>query len=549
MRLRIRGDFDALRSSVSFSASGMIHGTLLALVVFGKGAPAPERRLSLYDEAIRGHEKEIVWYHAPDRLPDIRPANAPKAERRPLRAMRKSEQRIVAGERDDARPPQLVYAPPSVELPRPTPLPNVLAMEMKAPLKEFTAPRTQPVVATTPELPAAEAPRLAPAPAGPGLAPLKKSFTPPPTQAAAVKTPSLPDAGAVGLSGAAPAGSALASLKKAFTPPPARAAALTTPVLPDAEAVGVAGAAPAGPGLAPLKRTFSAPLGRTPNAASAALPDAEAVAGLGGSAPAGPNLAPLRKTFTAPPTPSNASAHQAPAPDLPAVSAVPAHLAIVGLDASKTANLPAAPPPRDAAFSAGPKPEPRGAATEGGGTGVVVPGVTVRDGPTRQSLLAAIRPMAPPLPPNPSPDSALPATRVAGAPPPSLEGRVVYTLAIQMPNVTSYSGSWLVWYAERRQAAGGAMRAPSPVRKVDPKYIAAAAAEGVQGVVRLGAIIRTNGTVEEVKLLRHLDDRLDRSAMEALAKWQFEPATRDGAPVEVDAVFEIPFRLAPKLLK
>jgi TonB family protein len=180
---------------------------------------------------------------------------------------------------------------------------------------------------------------------------------------------------------------------------------------------------------------------------------------------------------------------------------------------------------------------------------VVVPGVTVRDGPTRQSLLAAIRPMAPPLPPNPSPDSPLPATRVASAPDATLEGRVVYTLAIQMPNVTSYSGSWLVWYAERRQAAGGAMRAPSPVRKVDPKYIAAAAAEGVQGVVRLGAIIRTNGTVEQVKLLRHLDDRLDRSAMESLAKWQFEPATRDGAPVEVDAVFEIPFRLAPKLSK
>jgi TonB family protein len=157
--------------------------------------------------------------------------------------------------------------------------------------------------------------------------------------------------------------------------------------------------------------------------------------------------------------------------------------------------------------------------------------------------------MAPPLPANPSPDSPLPATRVAAAPDPTLEGRVVYTLAIQMPNITSYSGSWMVWYAERRQVAGGAMRAPSPLRKVDPKYIAAAAAEGVQGVVRLGAIIRTNGTVEEVKLLRHLDDRLDRSAMESLAKWQFEPAVKDGAPVEVDAVFEIPFRLAPKLLK
>jgi hypothetical protein len=37
--------------------------------------------------------------------------------------------------------------------------------------------------------------------------------------------------------------------------------------------------------------------------------------------------------------------------------------------------------------------------------------------------------------------------------------------------------------------------------------------------------------------------------MESLAKWEFEPAVRDGEAVDVDAVFEIPFRLAPKLSK
>jgi TonB family protein len=238
-------------------------------------------------------------------------------------------------------------------------------------------------------------------------------------------------------------------------------------------------------------------------------------------------------------------------PDMPSLP--PAEFAIVGLDPSKVPILPAPPPPRDAGFSAGPTLQPNGAATDGGGAGVTVPTVTVRDGPTRQSLLAAIRPMAPAAPgppPGLPPDSALPATRVANAPEPTLTGRVIYTLAIQMPNVTSYSGSWIIWYAERRQAEGsGAMRAPNPIRKVDPKYIAAAAAEGVQGVVRLGAIIRKDGSVDEVVLLRHLDSRLDRSAMDSLAKWQFEPASRGGAPVDVDAVFEIPFRLAPKLSK
>ena len=52
--------------------------------------------------------------------------------------------------------------------------------------------------------------------------------------------------------------------------------------------------------------------------------------------------------------------------------------------------------------------------------------------------------------------------------------------------------------------------------------------------------------VEHRKLLRHLDARLDATAQEALAKWQFTPALRNGVAVDVDAVFEIPFRLAPR---
>ena len=71
----------------------------------------------------------------------------------------------------------------------------------------------------------------------------------------------------------------------------------------------------------------------------------------------------------------------------------------------------------------------------------------------------------------------------------------------------------------------------------------------MEGNVLLSAVIRKDGHVESVVLLRGLDDRLDRSAEEALAKWAFEPAMRDGSPVDVDAMFEIPFRLAPKPLK
>jgi outer membrane biosynthesis protein TonB len=47
-----------------------------------------------------------------------------------------------------------------------------------------------------------------------------------------------------------------------------------------------------------------------------------------------------------------------------------------------------------------------------------------------------------------------------------------------------------------------------------------------------------------VRVLRGIDDRLDQYAREALAQWQFQPATRNGDPVDVEAVFRIPFRPA-----
>jgi len=512
MRVRVRGDSGAVRSTLSFSTSAIVHGTLLGLLVFGNTARQAEPARSLYDTAIKAQEKRIVWYHLQDRLPDVRPASTARAEARRLRATRKFEQRIVAGPKDDGRPPQLVWSPaPEASTPKMTPLPNVLAVEWKRPARSFTPP----VSVNTAKV---KLPDAAPAPE------------------------SLPAAGA---------GPALAALKKTFTPPPAPVNTAKVKLPDAAPAPGGLGTAAAGPTLPALKKTFTPPPEGLVNAAKVKLPDAAPAPGGLGAAAAGPTLSPLRKTFTPPPSGRAHGGVNAAEPELPSINgAQPAadapQLAIIGLNPAKAPDLPSTPAARTAGFSAGPKPQPNGAETDGAASGVAVPGVTVRDGMSRTALMAAIRPMSHVIPTGPPPEPA--PTRVASAPDPSLEGRVVYTMAIQMPNVTSWSGSWLVWYAAREQASGK-MKAPSPLRKVDPKYIVSARDEHVEGVVRLSATIRKSGRVDTVKLLRHLDDRLDRSAMESLAKWEFEPAERDGAPVDVDAVFEIPFKLAPKTSK
>jgi TonB family protein len=74
-------------------------------------------------------------------------------------------------------------------------------------------------------------------------------------------------------------------------------------------------------------------------------------------------------------------------------------------------------------------------------------------------------------------------------------------------------------------------------------------ADRVEGKVLLAAVLRKDGRVDSILVLRHVDERLDQSAQDALDKWQFQPALRDGEPVDVDLLIEIPFRLAPKVPK
>ena len=120
-----------------------------------------------------------------------------------------------------------------------------------------------------------------------------------------------------------------------------------------------------------------------------------------------------------------------------------------------------------------------------------------------------------------------------------------------MPNLTSYSGSWILWYAERKAEPGEQheVTPPTPLRKVDPIYDLTAVDDRIEGKVQLSGIIHTDGYVYGINVLSGVDPRLDNNAITALRKWQFEPARREGTPVDVDVVIEIPFRLRPVIKK
>jgi TonB family protein len=122
--------------------------------------------------------------------------------------------------------------------------------------------------------------------------------------------------------------------------------------------------------------------------------------------------------------------------------------------------------------------------------------------------------------------------------------RKSYSMTLNMPNLASTSGSWIIRFAERKEEGPGTLSAPVPTLKIDPAYPQGLRWEHTEGVVELYAIIYADGTVGEVRVLHGVDSRLDASARDALQRWRFQPASKDGRAVEVEAVVQIPFRAA-----
>ena len=122
----------------------------------------------------------------------------------------------------------------------------------------------------------------------------------------------------------------------------------------------------------------------------------------------------------------------------------------------------------------------------------------------------------------------------------------VYSMNVNMPNLNSVTGSWIIHFSELRLAGAarlsGELNAPVPVRKLDPKYPQDAIAEHIQGEVILYGVIRPDGTVDSIQLVRGIDEQLNANAIAAFAQWKFQPATKGGQPIALEAIVHIPFR-------
>ena len=462
---------------------------LLGLISSG---PAPPPKKPIYDEIIRPNADKIVWYDFRKKLPDVEPEK--KIGETPKPRGRELARRILIA---DAPKPksekQFIWRPvPKVEIKQDLALPNVIA---RVNLSVPAPPEPKKIEKPKIEAPPAPQPNISPpAPkANPNVA------TESPTE-----------------------GVQAVKIRKAFVAPPVapKPARLTTPSpildapAPDPSIVGAA------------KMKFLLPEGVGAPAFSV------------GAAP-----------------PSNA-------PPGPARTAGNAKTDVAVANLHPVENSNAIPDgARAGRFSTAPVGGDASTGDVRGGGGITVPNLTVREDRTK--------PIEPPgFDANSKTVTVLYSEKVRNIPTSTLsvplrpssrtiprsidarfQGRYVYTMVIPIENMPDYTGDWILWFAECQQQPGDSpmMRAPIPFRKQE--LVESVPVNPVERRLQLSAVIRKDGKVDAISVVRSAGPGIDQGLIQDLASWQFKPATRDGIAVDVDVVMEIPFNLSAALAK
>ena len=496
LKVRIRGNPDGLRRGYrirpgSFVLSILFHVAVVSALLLAPHVDSKERvsKTPIYDDLIKPEEKKIVWYAPlPKKLPEVHAQERIGTFPKP-RAAQKSEVAIIATAPKPKSVKQFIFqAVPKIEIHQDLPSPNLISRAAMAIPAPPPPPEPKPKIdkPDTQGVKSQQANISPPTPNGD----VNKAQ---PIQQQPVEVPKPP---------------------KAFVPPPPRQQPprLVIPVqtadvpVPDASITGT-------------------------TAARATLPEGIGAPSFSKGAPPPPN---------APPGPTNAAGNGK------------IDIAVVGLHPDKG---PIPDGSRPGQFSQAPTVGELATGEVRGGIGV--PGLTIHDDrnavppphvdPPRKIVLYADRLRS--LPVSTLSVPLRPASRTIPA---KIEARFVkrdvYTMVIPIENIAGYSGDWIVWFAEHDQKPGGAptVRAPIPMRKfesVDPVPPGARTEIRVQ----IEATITKEGKFDRILLLRDLTPGLESAILRDVKSWEFKPATRDGVPVDIDVVLEIPFSLPPQV--
>ena len=92
------------------------------------------------------------------------------------------------------------------------------------------------------------------------------------------------------------------------------------------------------------------------------------------------------------------------------------------------------------------------------------------------------------------------------------------------------------------QVGDPGVTSPRVVKEVRPQYSPEAMRANVQGEVLLKTVINEKGEPTNIRVVKSLEESLDKEAVNALARWVFEPGRRNGDPVRVEVDVLLSFK-------
>jgi len=90
---------------------------------------------------------------------------------------------------------------------------------------------------------------------------------------------------------------------------------------------------------------------------------------------------------------------------------------------------------------------------------------------------------------------------------------------------------------------GSGVSPPRLLKEVRADYTDEARRANVEGEVVLEIVVRRDGSVGDIRILRRLNPGLDQRAIQAVRQWRFSPARLKGAAVDVIVEVAVEFRL------
>jgi TonB family protein len=99
------------------------------------------------------------------------------------------------------------------------------------------------------------------------------------------------------------------------------------------------------------------------------------------------------------------------------------------------------------------------------------------------------------------------------------------------------------WDTPGMYKVGGEVSPPVPLNTVEAEFTDEASRKKIHGMCMISVIVDANGRPQHPRVIQSLDLGLDLKAIEAVNKYLFKPAMKNGVPVPVMIKVEVNFRI------